>query len=430
MAHLSTGNLSTVTSHRSLRQHAGPLSTIHSKSDLSALPSPAFINSPVFSPIHPQYLLSAYSHATLAPKPEQHYNPGPFETVCQHCGLDPSQFFPTHPWATHHHWWTEIGEEYTRIKPYIEWQRKEKYRRKIRKEKQKKEDKENTIADNRYDYRVHNHRVIHWRTKKYLIDREQKVEKRRRKKDGRRGENKEKRKEKLERKDKKRKGKKEKQQKKLELKDKFITASRLRTGPEQDDRDAQGHEARQELVRELEARTDGEPADSPDARDRFGRLVGKFKDKTNARTIYGPTRSLDVITYGSTSSRKIAAAIVEHSPSGRSYVHCCSAKEDTRLAALEHLLVIQEDIMHRLMDREGITSSGWLPATAQAQHARAFGSMSDISTSAHIPPSHHLPSNAPSSAPSKAPSPSISSVPSQPQPHRPGRVQWLMGSES
>lgn len=149
----------------------------------------------------------------------------------------------------------------------------------------------------------------------------------------------------------------------------------------------------------------------------------------NARAIYGPTRCLDVITYGNTSSRKIAAAIVEHNPTGRSYIHCCSAKEETRLAALEHLLVIQEDIMQRLMDKEGVTSSGWLPATAQAQHARVFNSMSDLATYTHGQCSH-----APSCVPSKAPSPSISSVPSsapsQPQPHRPGRVQWLMGSES
>ncbi|KAL5388231.1 hypothetical protein DPSP01_003219 [Paraphaeosphaeria sporulosa] len=149
----------------------------------------------------------------------------------------------------------------------------------------------------------------------------------------------------------------------------------------------------------------------------------------NAKAIYGPARCLDVITYGNSSSRKIAAAIVEHNPTGRSYIHCCSAKEDTRLAALEHLLVIQEDLMQRLMDREGITSSGWLPATAQAQHARVFNSMSDLAASTHGPHSH-----APSNVPSKAPSPSLSSVPSsapsQPQPHRPGRVQWIMGSES
>ncbi|KAK3208981.1 hypothetical protein GRF29_69g377215 [Pseudopithomyces chartarum] len=152
----------------------------------------------------------------------------------------------------------------------------------------------------------------------------------------------------------------------------------------------------------------------------------------NARTIYGPARYLDIITFGSTSSRKIAAAIVEHNPNGRSYVHCCSAKEDTRLAALEHLLVIQEDIMQRLMDREGIASNGWLPATAQAQHAQAFSSMTDLAASnpmLHGPYSHN-----PSNAPSKAPSPSFSSVPStapsQPQPVRPGRVQWIMGSES
>ena len=56
----------------------------------------------------------------------------------------------------------------------------------------------------------------------------------------------------------------------------------------------------------------------------------------------------------------------------RSFVHCSSAKEDSRLAAVEHLLVITEDLLQRLMDSEGITSSGWLPATPQAQHAATY----------------------------------------------------------
>ncbi|OAL47797.1 hypothetical protein IQ07DRAFT_571347 [Pyrenochaeta sp. DS3sAY3a] len=92
----------------------------------------------------------------------------------------------------------------------------------------------------------------------------------------------------------------------------------------------------------------------------------------NARTIYGPNRCLDVISFAPTSSRKIGAAIVEHNPMNRSYIHCASAKEDSRLAAVEHLLVITEDLMQRLIDAEGITSSGWLPATPQAQHAATY----------------------------------------------------------
>jgi len=96
----------------------------------------------------------------------------------------------------------------------------------------------------------------------------------------------------------------------------------------------------------------------------------------NARAIYGPCRLLDVISFAPTSSRKIGAAIVEHNPTSRSYIHCCSAKEDSRLAALEHLLVITEDILYRLIEQEGITSSGWLPATAQAQHATTYNAAS------------------------------------------------------
>ncbi|KAF2200212.1 hypothetical protein GQ43DRAFT_82708 [Delitschia confertaspora ATCC 74209] len=89
----------------------------------------------------------------------------------------------------------------------------------------------------------------------------------------------------------------------------------------------------------------------------------------NARTIYGPTRHLDTLTFAPTSSRKIGAAIVEHCPTGRSYIHCSSAKEETRLGAMEHLLVITEDILQRLIDAEGITSCGWLPNTPAAQQA-------------------------------------------------------------
>lgn len=107
----------------------------------------------------------------------------------------------------------------------------------------------------------------------------------------------------------------------------------------------------------------------------------------NARAIYGPMRHLDIITFAAASSRKIGAAIIEHNPTCRSYVHCSSAKEDSRLAAIEHLLVITEDIIQRLLDTEGITSSGWLPATAQAQHAAQFNVVSVSSVSGSANPS-------------------------------------------
>ncbi len=93
------------------------------------------------------------------------------------------------------------------------------------------------------------------------------------------------------------------------------------------------------------------------------------KDAANARAIYGSNRCLDVISFAPTSSRKIGAAIIEHTSNSRSYIHCSSAKEDSRLAAVEHLLVITEDLLQRLFDAEGITSSGWLPATPQVMHA-------------------------------------------------------------
>ncbi|KAF2259865.1 hypothetical protein CC78DRAFT_45232 [Lojkania enalia] len=118
-------------------------------------------------------------------------------------------------------------------------------------------------------------------------------------------------------------------------------------------------------------------------------------DIANARAIYGPTRHLDIISFAHRSSRRIGAAIVEHNPTGRSYIHCSSAKEGTRLGAYEHLLVITEDILQELMDKEGISSSGWLPSTPQSQHAATYtaslsGSMAGSalpSLSGSVPPS-------------------------------------------
>lgn len=58
----------------------------------------------------------------------------------------------------------------------------------------------------------------------------------------------------------------------------------------------------------------------------------------NARTIYGPCRQLDVISFAHSSSRKIGAAIVEHNPFGRSYIHCSSAKEVSTREGLQSAL--------------------------------------------------------------------------------------------
>ncbi|KAF2805698.1 uncharacterized protein BDZ99DRAFT_540327 [Mytilinidion resinicola] len=85
---------------------------------------------------------------------------------------------------------------------------------------------------------------------------------------------------------------------------------------------------------------------------------------SNAHTIYGPTRTLDIVTYSLTSSRRTVASIVEHSPTGRSYIHCSSARESSRTAAIEHLLVITEDLLARMVDAQGIESCGWLPLSA------------------------------------------------------------------
>lgn len=171
---------------------------------------------------------------------------------------------------------------------------------------------------------------------------------------------------------------------------------------------------------------------------------------SNAGAIYGPTRSLDILTYASTHSRKITAAIVEHAPHGRSYIHCCSAKEDTRLAAVEHLLVITEDILQRLMDKEGIASSGWLPTTPQSQHAAAFshGSVPNLVKFETQSSQASSPSMVMGERQAIMGPPEVMRVPQQqaiagpsqqgmmgppqavaPQPTRADRVQWIMGSE-
>ncbi|UPX20846.1 uncharacterized protein EKO05_0011063 [Ascochyta rabiei] len=208
----------------------------------------------------------------------------------------------------------------------------------------------------------------------------------------------------------------------------------------------------------------------------------------NARAIYGPNRCLDVISFAPASSRKTGAAIVEHNPTSKSYLHCTSAKEDSRMAAYEHLLVITEDLLHRLMDTEGITSSGWLPSTPQSQHAATYhaasvsgsaaGSVSASRRSSATPQemimppperfanvlhtphsSHHIPrppmganvpalvrgnsdtafgSNTPHLPPQVIPRTASDVMIQQPQPvqagqytgPRYGRVQWKLGSES
>lgn len=363
------------------------------------------------------------SLVTLATyRSQKTYPAGPYNEVCTHCGIDPSVLFPTHPWGHHNPWWKHLHQDYESTKPYIEYKRRLKHRRKQQRRRARKNLRRRfsprTLTKS---WKVELKRIgwflTGWSTYKPRRPKNSQVEK--------------------------------------PTEPKFSLRVTGDDEPKlaQHDRDVQGHEAReprQELLREPEARTDGEPADTSNSRDGVGGLAGKHEDESprhvtanrlkvhptdlpiaNASAIYGPARNLDVITYGSTSSRTIAAAVVEHNPTGRSYVHCCSAKEDTRLAALEHLLVIQEDIMQRLMDREGITSSGWLPATAQAQHAREFNSMSDLAASNHgiHGPGFHAASNVPSKAPSPTFSSVPSSAPSQPQPHRPGRVQWIMGSE-
>ncbi|KAF9694062.1 hypothetical protein EKO04_007870 [Ascochyta lentis] len=251
----------------------------------------------------------------------------------------------------------------------------------------------------------------------------------------------------------------------------------------QDDRIDQGHEAQEQQPRKLDTgkdcKQDTASYGGQGQRGFFGRHKGKNPGYGLAPSLKSPANA---------SSRKTGAAIVEHNPTSRSYLHCTSAKEESRMAAYEHLLVITEDLLHRLMDTEGITSSGWLPSTPQSHHAAtwhtasvngsAAGSVSGSRRSSATPQemimppperfvndfhtpysSHHIQrppmgatvpalvrgnsetafgNNTPHAPPPVIPRTASEVVIQQPQPvqagqytgPRNGRVQWNLGSES
>jgi hypothetical protein len=157
----STGTLGSVTSHRSqrsasTRRHGNYLSTIPSRSEIS-VPSQPF--SPPISPtVYPHPLSSTHvlshhpyspqhspqhchlhSHVTVdtAPDPSLFFR-GPDHTGCASCGVDPAFLFPKHPWDIRRPWWEHLKREYDIVKPYLEWQRREKY---ITKQRRRREGK-------------------------------------------------------------------------------------------------------------------------------------------------------------------------------------------------------------------------------------------------------------------------------------------------
>lgn len=155
----STRSLRSVTSHRSqrsasTRRHGNYLSPIPSRSNISLFTTSI---APSLNPaLHPHLLSPAHaspyhtyprhyhlhSHGTVDTAHSVHhqYSRGPFKSGCPACGLDPVVLFPRHPWDQKHTqpWWEHLQQEYDFVKPYIEWQRRDKYLRKQRRRKEGK----------------------------------------------------------------------------------------------------------------------------------------------------------------------------------------------------------------------------------------------------------------------------------------------------
>lgn len=263
--HGSTRTLASVTSRRSQRsatsrRHGNHLSTIRSGSLFSSPPvSPqlgptanpsdlSYAHVPEHHHHHPQGHFYGYSHATIDTTPAGIlYSSGPDHTRCTRCGVDPAILFPRHPWDYPQPWWRHLKQEYIIVKPYLEWQRKEKYRRKQRRREQGKLKTQRFRPRNlqhnwREELKRFGWRLTGW---KHWNPREKKPQ----------------------------------PQQPSDPEFNLVVDSGEETSGAQDDRDVQGHETRQELLRESEARTHREPADSSNARDGVRRLFRKLESK-------------------------------------------------------------------------------------------------------------------------------------------------------
>jgi hypothetical protein len=273
----STRTLGSVTSHRSQRsassRRRGLLSTIPSRSNISVL-SPS-LSHPIDPATHLQSLSSTHvlSHNPY-PHQNRHLQPyvavdtasdpfnfvrGPDRTGCPKCGVDPAFLFPKHPWDYRRPWWEHLKREYDIVKPYLEWQRREKYLTKQRRRREGKLKRQRFVPRAlRKNWRVElkrlSSRLAGWKTwepgSKFRLSRQ----------------------------DKQQQQPQQPQQPSEQTFELRITSDE-ELSPGQDDRNVQGHEARQELVREPEARPKGKPVDTSNARNSIGGLVGKHENK-------------------------------------------------------------------------------------------------------------------------------------------------------
>ncbi|OAG01443.1 uncharacterized protein CC84DRAFT_1167644 [Paraphaeosphaeria sporulosa] len=278
--HGSTRTLGSVTSRRSQRS----ASTRHYGSHLSTIPSRSNISvfSPPFSPplnpaLHTRPLrLSSlhvlphhpyphghyhqHSHITVGTVHSvQHYPRGPFKSGCPACGVDPVVLFPRHPWDQKHRqpWWEHLKEEYDFVKPYIEWQRRDKYLRTQRRRKEGKllrqRFKLRTLKKTwKVELKRFGWKLLGW--KNWEPDKERSRQRPQ-----------------------------QQQQQPPEPTFNLLVTGGEDSNATQDDRDIQGHEARQELLGESEARTDGERADTSDAGNCLRGLAGKHESKSTSK---------------------------------------------------------------------------------------------------------------------------------------------------
>ncbi|KAF9734408.1 hypothetical protein PMIN01_07311 [Paraphaeosphaeria minitans] len=266
--HGSTRSLRSVTSHRSqrsasLRRHGNYLSTIPSRTNISIFSPPL---SPTLNPVSHLHVspYQSYSHAYPHEHSHvtvgtihsiQHYPRGPFKSGCPACGVDPVVLFPRHPWDQKHRqpWWEHLKQEYDFVKPYIEWQRRDKYLRKQRRRKEgnllRQRFRPRTFKKNwKAELKRFGWKLLGWKH----CDPDCKKQSKQR----------------------------PPRQQPPEPNFKLLVTGGEDSSVAQDDRNVQGHEARQELLREPEARTDGERADTSDAGNRLGGLVGKHEGQS------------------------------------------------------------------------------------------------------------------------------------------------------
>ena len=237
VASLGSPRLAALRSHRDSR-----LYNIYSPTNSPQLPTPASpLSLPIPNPDSRQHSSSSNnsSHASLFPTPaKQIHFAGPRKTCCPYCGVDPTLIYPLHPWDCSGSRWKLLQLSYQEAKPYLENKRKVRYRRKQRRLREGKgwhgKCRKISRKIQKLDLKRFFARIFHREHGKQTPE--------------------------------KKGGTQSPQEPRFDL----VVTSASEPIATQDDRNVQGLEARltrEELVREPEARADGQSAASSDAGD-------------------------------------------------------------------------------------------------------------------------------------------------------------------